>query len=73
MSQQQSPLFQSKYHLFFALNALWRSYVSPKKSIAEFQIIMASLVVTQPIFWVQTAVTMLPRVCLSVFVPACVF
>lgn len=38
MNQQQSPSFQSKYNLFFALNVLWRNYVSPKQSIAEFKI-----------------------------------
>lgn len=37
MNQQLSPSFQRKYNLFFALNVLWRSYISPKKSRAELQ------------------------------------
>lgn len=72
MNQQQSPSFQSKYNLFFALNVLWRSYVSPKKSIAEFQI-HHDLSRNHPADILGSNWTNSAAKGLSVFVPACLF
>ena len=72
VNQQQSPLVQGKYDLFLAVNILWRIYAYPKKTpYLSFRPIVAPLTITRLPFWVQTAVTMLPRVCLCVCACLC--